>query len=334
MDVVTARPKTALVIPTNRPAKLQAFVKAWRRAGDWDLMIVVHDGPEPIRLIDPPWPTEQVCWWDIDQVLGEQSWIISRQDSAIRCYGFWLTWARGADFVVTLDDDVRPKAGQSKLCWKHQFVMSHHPRWVRSVSDVQPRGIPYENVGTLADVVVNVGLWTGVPDIDAMQTLVNGACKGFVPDSGSRIIARGQYVPVCGMNLAVRRDVLPLCYFPPMGTNPKGEPWPYRRFDDIWAGVVLKRCLDHLGLSLSVGEPWVHHERASDPFVNLTKEATGIMANERYWEIIDEVRLTAATPIGCAREMGQGLAAHDDPYLHSWGAALGHWADLFSETTC
>jgi hypothetical protein len=63
--------------------------------------------------------------------------------------------------------------------------------------------------------------------------------------------------------------------------------------------------------------------------VNLVKEAPGIAANERLWETIDAVLLTADEPRECMIEMGAALAADDDDYVAAWGAAIGGWCDLF-----
>jgi hypothetical protein len=126
------------------------------------------------------------------------------------------------------------------------------------------------------------------------------------------------------MNLAVRREAACLMYYPPMG-----EGSPYGRFDDIWCGLVVQRICRHLRRSIVVGEPRVDHRRASDPFANLTREAPGIAANESVWRAIDEVELSAGTPLGCMRELGASLGG--DEYLERWGKAMLAWCDLFAE---
>ena len=42
--------KTALVIPSNRPALLAEFLKAWAPVKDWDETIIVFDGPEAPKI--------------------------------------------------------------------------------------------------------------------------------------------------------------------------------------------------------------------------------------------------------------------------------------------
>jgi reversibly glycosylated polypeptide / UDP-arabinopyranose mutase len=310
----------ALVLPTCRKDSLRDFLAAWGPVRFWDedKLIIVEDDTPSERL-----SSHHHGHPEIAADLGDDAWIISRRDSAIRSYGFLVAWRLGADVTMTLDDDTRPIPGVDHLAG-HRAAFEETSRWVSSVPGLRVRGLPYCNVGRLADVMISVGLWRGVPDLDAPTSLVSGVPADFEPPAGRCIVPHGQYFPMCGMNLACRREALPLLYF---GLH--GDGWPYRRFDDIWAGVIAKKICDHLGWSISVGEPHVRHERASDPFVNIVKEAPGIASNERFWEVVDSVPLAATTAAGCMAEMGRGLARAGDDYLASLGRATGIWAGLF-----
>jgi hypothetical protein len=68
--------------------------------------------------------------------------------------------------------------------------------------------------------------------------------------------------------------------------------------------------------------------KASDPFVNLVKEAPGIAANEWFWETIDAVKLTETTPADCMEELGIALDQEND-YLRKLGHAIQIWSSLF-----
>jgi hypothetical protein len=205
------------------------------------------------------------------------------------------------------------------------------------------RGLPYANAGTLRNIYVSMGLWVGHPDIDAVQVLARPSRRGTSGSSGARndygdgVLDRGlssrlmpgdQYFPMCGMNLAFRREAACLMYFPPMGLNS-----PYSRFDDIWAGLVLQRICRHLRYGIVCGQPVVEHRRASDPFTNLIKEAPGIRANENMWEIIDAVDLLGSDALTCMREMGAALGNYrdGDGYVRRWGCAILEWCKLFDE---
>jgi len=122
-----------------------------------------------------------------------------------------------------------------------------------------------------------------------------------------------------------KEEVTPLTYFALMGENS-----PYRRFDDIWFGVIFKKICDHLGLLISCGRPFVRHSRASDPLVNLVKEAPGVGFNETFWEKVDGIVLKAPSPAECMLEVGEGLQRLPDPYMAKLGKAIGVWAGLFN----
>ncbi len=193
------------------------------------------------------------------------------------------------------------------------------------------RGLPYRNVGGPLAVDVSVGLWVGVPDLDAVQSLAHPSIEAagdVVSGVRTRVMPAEQYFPMSGMNLAVRREAACLMYYPPMGADS-----PYGRFDDIWCGLVVQRICRHLRRSIVCGRPLVEHRRASDPFANLIKEASGIDANERMWEAINAVELRSGTTIACMRELGAGLVAQagDDAYVERWGRAILAWCELFGD---
>jgi hypothetical protein len=112
-----------------------------------------------------------------------------------------------------------------------------------------------------------------------------------------------------------------------------GDGSPYRRFDDIWCGLVVQRICRHLDLRIVCGRPLVEHRRASDSMVNLEKEGPGITANETMWTAIDRVELRESTPLDCMEEMGAALARDDDggEYAQRWGRAIQEWCRLFRE---
>lgn len=304
-----------LVVPSNRECQLREFLQAWHGKGGWDRVVIVEDAARSFQFPR----VEHFGWEDIDACSA--SAIFSRKDSGIRSFGFWKAWEMGAEYVLTLDDDVRPMDGTTDLFQQHIDAM-RHPKWVSTLERYRVRGLPYRNVGEI-EAKVNVGLWTGNLDLDSVHTL--SGRQPPQPTAFSSLVPSGQYLPMCGMNLCFHRDAVPLMYFPLMGEGQE-----YRRFDDIWAGVMAKRIMDHLGEPMSYGIPFVHHICASDPFVNLVKEAPGIVRNETLWEEVDAVELSGCSVIGCMEEMGEQLAASRDAYLASVGKALGIWTGLFS----
>lgn len=307
----------ALVVPTIRESSILEFLNKWDDQ-DWTI-IVVEDNPEKtFRLLNVD---HHFCWEDIERELGDDAWIISRRDAAIRSFGFYMAHKLGADFIFTLDDDCHPLEGEDFI-QQHIDRIVRTPQWTHAVPDQPTRGFPYYNLGALTNIVLNVGLWEGIPDFDAVQTL--SGSKHIDLEHCDRIIPRGQYFPMCGMNLCFKREIAPLMYFMLMG-----EGYPYRRFDDIWAGIIIKKVCDHLGYLVSVGTPFIHHAKASDPFVNLAKEAPGIGVNEDFWQKVDAIPLAGSTPVQCMKEIGLGIKTFDNDYMDSLGRAIIAWSQLF-----
>lgn len=312
----------ALVIPSHSEDHLRTWIERWSPP-PWDVSIVVEDSPE--RTFRLPSHVAHVSHAEIEADLGDDAWIISRGDSAIRSYGFLLAHRLGADTILTLDHDCYPHPGQG-LVAGHLANLYTTPRWASSVPGLRVRGLPYGDRGTLP-VHLSVGLWTNVPDLDGVCQLARGVPAGFEPPTGTRVLAAGQYVPICGMSLAFRREFAPLAYF---GLQGAGQP--FSRFDDINFGMIAKRICDHLGWSITVGEPWVRHDRASDPFVNLVKEAPGIKAHESFWRHVDSCPLTAPDAVGCMVEMAAHVATLGGEWAGYWtrlGQAMRVWAGLF-----
>jgi reversibly glycosylated polypeptide/UDP-arabinopyranose mutase len=135
-----------------------------------------------------------------------------------------------------------------------------------------------------------------------------------------------QVFPLSGMNVAFRSTALPALYFPRMGSGS-----PYSRFDDIWCGLMLQRICAATGDLITVGEPWVRHDRASDVRENLRKEAPGAAVNQRYWRTVSGLPLEGEGLAECALSAARTLAACDEPYLEGWGRALAVWIRLCGE---
>ncbi len=90
-------------------------------------------------------------------------------------------------------------------------------------------------------------------------------------------IPKGVYYPMCSMNLAFKRKMIPHIFHAPwaLGVN---------RFDDIFAGVESKRVIDLEGWAAVTGYARVNHQRESNVFTNLKHEAPGIELNETFWQ--------------------------------------------------
>jgi hypothetical protein len=181
------------------------------------------------------------------------------------------------------------------------------------------------------DVVASQGLWTNVPDLDAVRILMDGDLNGqaqtrTTADDFDRdfVAGRGNYLTVCSMNLAFRREVVPAFYQMPMDDNK----WDVGRFDDIWSGVVLKRACDVLGRRVYNGAPLCEHNKAPrSTFDDLTNEVAGLELNEHFWEIVDGAGEDASTYADVARDVADRLVSGDWEEYNN-GAFLNHVGEM------
>jgi len=320
----------AVVVPTNRPAMCMEFLGAWTDvlAGRADV-IVMEDAPE--RTFDPPHGVRHFSHGEAAAELGEDAWIIPQRSSACRSYGTLKAVELGADVVWHLDDDTRPEPGVPYL-WRLERILGRtapDPSWwntlghVRSrLGELYPRGYPYDIRASRWPVMVHHGLWSNVPDFDGLTQLAMPDYRLW-PAMQEAIVPRGAFFPMCGMNLAFRREAAPLFY---MGLQ--GGDWPYDRFDDMWAGLFAKKIADHLGWAVSSGAPSVRHDRASDAARNAEIEAPGIAAHEQLWPWVAAQRLSYHTAIDCYEELAAYLGADWGRMNHYWrslSVAMGLW---------
>lgn len=346
---------TALVVPSIREESFKRFIIEWFPTGLFNRvdLILMEDNPKKtfdiLSILDsisphanPAGGIVHLCWEDIDK--HTWSWIIPRRSDTVRSFAYWYAWNSGYSFVMTLDDDCYPQEGYEQLDLIHKQMLTR-TKWFNSLNSVRPRGFPYNNTGK-RELHVNHGLWMGVLDYDAPQQLVSPTPEVFTHDN--RIVPHGAYHPFCGMNVMWRREAMPLSYHllmgqqlngaPSAGSNYQLEKLPFDRFGDIWCGIIQKKICDHLGWGVSSGTPYIHHDRASNPFTNLRKEANGIEVNEWFWEKIDAIRLRDVSEFGieqaaiCYREIGYEIAGWSGEHATYWkqlGAAMVCWAGLF-----
>jgi hypothetical protein len=207
-----------------------------------------------------------------------------------------------------------------------------------------PRGYPYsamdETVETTTEptdrVVASQGLWTNVPDLDAVRILMDGDLQGQATTLTSRadydeefVAAPGQYLTVCSMNLAFRREVVPAFYQLPMDDNE----WGVGRFDDIWSGVFLKRAADALDDAVLTGYPLCEHNKAPrSTFDDLASEAPALELNEHVWRLVDDAGAEADSYAEAYAAMADALLAADPDYrnadfLAHVGEHMHDWLD-------
>ena len=254
----------AVVVPTIRPQKFREFQSIWRLAFD-------RPGLFPVTVIDGEKPT--VNGYSIKYVMGNDSDLIYNFNDGVRNLGFAYVakFLPMVDTIISLDDDVAPD-GETIQDHLDALEMKVPITWMSTASKYT-RGFPYK-AREEAEVVLSHGVWKGVADWDAPTQLIKGNeelefYKGVIP--------KGCLFPLCAMNFAFKRKLLPYIYQAPMfeGLN---------RYADIWGGIEAKKDIDREGWAAVTGYSSVNHDRASNVFDNLIKESKGMKMNENYGE--------------------------------------------------
>jgi len=254
----------AVVIPTIRPEKIKQFLKDWNFKCQ---VFIIYDGKKPILKT---WDGKK---FSAKQLMGKYSALIGNRTSAVRNMGFAYIakYCPEVEYIITTDDDVSPIGDPIQ---DHIDVLNTRvPVSWMSLGSEYTRGFPY-GVRDEAEVVLSHGVWENVHDYDAPTQLVRGNpkmkfFKGPIP--------KGIFYPMSIMNVGFKRKMLPYMYMMPpfMGVD---------RADDVFGGQYSKKVIDKKGWAVVTGYSNVWHDKASNVFTNLVKEARGFGLNELYWQ--------------------------------------------------
>ncbi|WP_076432346.1 alpha-1 4-glucan-protein synthase [Haladaptatus litoreus] len=301
--------------------------------------------------------------WFEEHEIAEYTHLIPEASHAQTSFGLLYMWANDFTYGLFIDDDTLPHlefdyfgTHLNNLGYEGEIdCVSSNSNWVnvlyQNVEDhgLYPRGYPYTAMGEsitaetryVDDVVASQGLWTNVPDLDAVRILMDGDLQGQAQTrttasdfTGTFATAPDQYLTVCSMNLAFKREVIPAFYQLPMDDNE----WDVGRFDDIWSGVFLKRAADVLDKQILTGGPLCEHNKAPRPtFDDLANEAPGLELNEYLWQIIDDVGTDGDSYAEVFAAMADVLADGDwsmynnGAFLNHVGAYMRDWLDCLAE---
>jgi hypothetical protein len=261
--------KIACVCPTIRQDKFQEFVKSWKREfSDNNVRLVpVLDGKNPVVLdYEGIAKNGELTAKDI---MGEYADTIYNFNDGVRNLGFAYVakYLPEVETIISLDDDTSP-CGNTIQDHLNALDNKVSVSWMSTATEYT-RGYPY-GVREEAEVVLSHGVWDGVADWDAPTQLINGNPE---IEFYREVIPKGVLFPLCAMNFAFKRKLLPYIYQAPMFGD-------INRFADIWGGIECKRDIDKLGWAVVTGCAKVYHQRASNVFDNLIKEVRGLKMNE------------------------------------------------------
>jgi hypothetical protein len=280
-------------------------------------------------------PKERAAWFKARfPSKAEYPTVIPERCHAETSFGFLVAFEQGAEIIIELDDDVFPYKDYSIVDGHIQNLrdssapaVSSSSKWYNTLLNLvldkevnlYPRGHPYSpdvrsgSYNTLSksgEPVINMGLWTGDPDLDAITILQTGGLNGkstirSVQARNSKVLVdKGTYFAVCSMNTALKRKIIPAFYQLYM------KLFGIDRFDDIWSGILIKKIADHLGDAACLGAPLIFHDkRPRGVFKDLHAELEGIIINETFWRIIDNIQLDGSDYHECYESLIDGLSS-------------------------
>lgn len=244
--------------------------------------------------------------------------VIPNKCHAETSFGFLVAYEEEPDIIIELDDDVFPVKGYNlvnihfrNLFGDNGVTVRSKNKWYNSMENlilknninIFPRGHPYGDKARKESFtvnscggkcVLNMGLWRGFPDLDAITSIHSQGTMLNVEGQRCKrskvIVDKGTYFAICSMNTSLVPKMIPAFY--QLYMNYMG----IDRFDDIWSGIFLKKVADHVGDSICLGEPIVYHKkRPRNLFNDLRKELEGIIINEWLWKMIDSFEIEGET---------------------------------------
>lgn len=302
---------------------------------------------------------------DRDNFLKERSLeefisLIPKRSHAETSFGLLYLWINKEYlYAFLIDDDTEPENSfdyfgdhiKNLNFYGEITEVSSDKKWVNVLFHsfpsypLYPRGYPYSRMGEITressttigkgDVWISQGLWTNVPDLDGIRILMDGNTEG---QSRTRLkvndykanftVARGNYLTVCSMNLAIRREVVPFFYQYPMDDNE----WRIGRFDDIWSGVVAKRVLDELGKAIITCFPLCKHNKAKrSTFKDVNTEAPGYESNEYFWQDVWKSNIDGDI-FGMSRQIAGYLEKYGSTdFIKYCGSSFKEWTLLLKK---
>jgi hypothetical protein len=256
-----------------------------------------------------------------------------------RNVGMVLAYERGADIIVTIDDDnllaetdylaghaavgtdlemdgYAGADGWLNVCdfleEAHGFRFFHRgfPPAARAAAAASADGAsPIRVRGRL---VVNAGLWLDEPDVDAVTRLALPLRVTGYRRAGNFALAPGTWSPFNSQNTALAREALP-AYFLSASIG---------RYDDIWASYVLLALAARRGDLVAFGRPLARQQRnPHDAWHDLDRERDFMGLTDRFCRYLRDTDLAAPDYAAGYRHATEALkrAARDDATLDSEG---------------
>lgn len=302
------RPQTVLITTTiNVPTVLTQWAGGLK-SDDW--IIVAGDKKSPhaeitslLKKIEKEHVGVQTLYlhpdlqtkWKCSEVIGWNS--IQRRNIALL-----EAIALQPTFIITVDDDNAPMEPDQVHEMIRMMTTHHDKRFITTPTgwynpgrvcitdndtDVIHRGWPMDRrneeprVIDVAECNIGVGamLWTGDPDIDAVDRIVKQQYVIGVARI-KNVLTPGTWAPFNSQATMYLASLAPLMMV-----------WPgVGRYDDIWASYLARRVMDHFQYGVYYGYPTVHQARNDhDLTKDVAQEIFGMRHTPELVKILREI---------------------------------------------
>jgi hypothetical protein len=262
-----------------------------------------------------------------------------------RNMGYLFAIMGGYDNVIVMDDDNFPIGNWYKdhidaLYYRMKKAVRSENRIINPCRLVMPsnelcysRGYPYNQYfldtfyktthSNNRKCMLNMGLWTGKPDVDAIFNLIfpNYNCVDIDGFEDGYTASYNNYFPVNTQNTSYREELMPIFH------NIYQEhvmDTPFERYDDIINGIFMLKLINHMGDTASFGTPVVSHERNSHNFsADLKTEIFGNMSGSELWRAIMNLQLESKTYTDGYIEIAKFLQTNK--LFNSYEANKAYW---------
>ena len=247
-----------------------------------------------------------------------------------RNIGFLMAAEKGARTIISIDDD--NYATDDEDFYKYHSIVgkkatlptvSSTSGWFNPCTmletdhgaSIYPRGYPFSKrrkecytfTQTTGQIVLNMGLWTADPDVDAVTHLANPTQITHMKSSHDSImLERGTYSPINTQNTAFHRSALPCYYYVLMNASLRGLK--IDRYGDIWSGFFVKKAIDQMNERVTIGRPIAIHKRNSHNYLkDLKCELWGMLLTEEIVKWLEDYQLESGNYFDIYLEMANGL---------------------------
>jgi hypothetical protein len=207
-----------------------------------------------------------------------------------RNLGFVEAFRRGADVVASVDDDNIPynNWGKNLLIgktvevdfWHNRIGRAFDPLSVTNHSELWHRGFPLSEIKTSrkpvyfgsveTKVEIEVGLWDGDPDVDAICRLMFGKALATIKMADLVPFSSDQFIPFNSQNTFISRNLIKdYMVLPHVG-----------RADDIWGGYILQYL--HSSRPVFNGVTTLQKRNAQSLKKNLEDECFSYLTTEEF----------------------------------------------------